>query len=619
MQSDISRHLPNALLAGSPQAVEAMTARVCGGESGKRPYRSVEACGGRWCLGAPEPDRLAAGRRYHVALLGTPYWNDESLDNRCRTAGPAAAFLAALEQFGEDALAQTHGPFAVAWTDEETGELSLAIDRAGMQELYWRGLDDGSIAAASRCDLASLAAVDSPRLDPVSLYNYLFYYCVPGPRTIFRDIRRLLPAQRLKIGAGAPVSTTYWRMPYGQAEMRDPEAWHAAVRETLSQAVARVRRSPDAEAGAFLSGGLDSSSIVGFLAEHSPNPKTFTIRFHDAAYDEGQYARLAATHFETEHHERYVLPEEVAPAMDGLSRLYDQPFGNSSAIAAYYCALSGRNAGVKTMIAGDGGDELFAGNARYLELRRYDVYGRIPALLRRFVFDPLLSPDLLNAIPVLGKAHRLRKRYAMSLPHRMFVAHHSFEAFRLDEVVAGELLAEMRGHDPIGLADSVCDSVEGGDDLQRMMAVDLKLTIADNDLIKVNRACALAGVEARYPMLDTEVMELAARIPSSQMLAGGRLRGLFKEAMREFLPSEILSKPKHGFGLPFKNWVGEHADLREKILDALSDLRRRKLFTENYLDALQQACLEDEAGKLRGNAWDMAMLELWLQSHEHSL
>jgi len=609
------------LLAGSPEAVTAMAARHDKVRENDGGLHRIESCGGRWALAASDPDRLVSRGRYTVALLGTPYWQDGAVEDqtRERDAGPAAAFLAALERFGEDAPMRTHGALAVAWTDEEQGTLCIAIDRAGMQDLYWRTLENGLVAVANRCDLASAAATESSTIDPVSLYNYLFYYCVPGPRTIFRGTHRLLPAEMACFGQAGPTRRRYWQMPYGEATERDPKEWHAALREALSRGVARARESALGESGCFLSGGLDSSSLAGFLAAQCPNSKSFTIRFHETAYDEGAYARLAAEHFATDHYERYVLPEEVLPVMDLLAWDCDQPYGNTSAVAAYYCAQAGREAGVKTMIAGDGGDELFAGNERYVHLGRYDVYGRIPLALRRYILDPLLVSKALDPLPLLGKVHRLRQRYAMSLPQRMFAEFHPFDAFGLEDVVACELLSEMRRHDPVEMAEEPFEATDTGDDLQRMMAVDLKLTIADNDLVKVNRACSLANAEVRYPMLDTEVMELAARIPSVQMLAGGRLRGLFKDAMDGFLPPEILTKPKHGFGLPFKTWAGEHGALREKILDTLNDLRGRKIFTERYIEALSDACRTHGQDKLRGNAWDAAMLELWLQAHEHRL
>jgi len=581
--------------------------------------QAENACGGRWSLAVFEPSRLRQRGRYTVAILGHPYWRDDGLEDRRRVSGAAEAFIEALNRFGDQAPAETHGAFAAAWADEETGTLSLAIDRAGIQELYWRRLGDGTMAAANRCDLAGAAGGEAPAIDPVSLYNYLFYYCVPSPGTIFRTTNRLLPAEKLRFGENGTVSTKYWRMPYEQAAIRDPAEWHHALRETLSRAVARARENTEGTSGAFLSGGLDSSTIAGMLAELQPWTKTVTIRFHEPGYDEGAYARLAAERFATEHHERYVLPEEVEPMMDRFAEVCDQPYGNTSAVAAYYCALAGREAGVETMIAGDGGDELFAGNERYLNVRRYDIYARIPPALRRYFFDPLLAPTVLDRFPILRKAHRLRRRYAMSLPERMFAEYHPFQTFRLDEVVSGELLSAMRVHDPVAVAEEAFNAAQGGDDLQAMMATDLKLTIADNDLVKVNRACALAGVEVRYPMLDTELMELAAQIPSDQMLAGGGLRGLFKDAMEDFLPEEILRKPKQGFGLPFKKWVGEHPSLREKVSDLLADLRGRGIFTDHYIDALQAACRSREETKLRGNAWDAAMLELWLQSHKQSL
>jgi len=535
------------------------------------------------------------------------------------TSGSDHAIDALVADFparGAGALEKLTGPFAAALYDRRTGALTLAVDRAGMAELFWTRRPDGTILFSQDCAALARAPGVAADIDPVSIYNYLFFYCIPAPRTIYRGIEKLMPGEAVTFSGAGIERSRYWRMPYAQDRAKSADDWSAEIRETLADAVGRSLGRQDGRAGCFLSGGLDSSTVAGMAAQSRPGIDSFTIRFREAAYDEGDYARIAAARFETTHHERYVTPEDVIPAMDALAGACGQPYGNTSIIAAYYCAMAAKDAGMSALLAGDGGDEIFAGNERYLYLQRYDVYGRIPAPLRRYLLDPLLAPAGVDRLPVLGKGRRLKQRFYMTLAERMFADYHPFRNFAPDDVFADDVHAGIGDHDPVDLARDSYAAAAGGDDVQRMMAVDMFLTIAANDLVKVNGACRAAGIDVRYPMLETEVMDLAARIPSDMMLRDGRLRGLFKHAMRPLLPDAILRKPKHGFGLPFQVWSASHPPLREKVCDHLHDLRSRGFFTDRYIDALQAACSGDDAFGLRGNAWDAAMLEMWFRHQE---
>lgn len=572
-------------------------------------------------LAGPE-GALATAGALEVTIVGAPFWNDPELAARARAAGPAAAFLLAAQRHGADAFAHTDGAFAAAILDRDAPALHIAIDRAGQHRLCHARTQGGGFAFASTAaSLAEMSGV-ADDIDPLALQDYLHFYCIPAPRTVWRAVRKLLPAECLTFRDGEVKSRLYWRMPYGEAARTDlaPGVWQERLRSGLEAAMDRTLATcGEAGVGSFLSGGLDSSTLTGLLARRRPGTKSFTIRFHDPRYDEGEFARIAAAAFPTDHRERHVVPEDVVAIMQRVAACTDEPYGNTSAIAAFHCAAAARDAGISVMIAGDGGDEIFAGNERYVSLARYDVYGRVPAPLRRFLLDPLLAPRLLDRLPVLGKAHRLMRRYHMTLPERMFADYHPFRHFSREQVFGPALLETAAAYDPLKLAGDAFAAPDEGDSLQRMMALDLRLIIADNDLVKVNSMCGLAGVGVRYPMLDRELMEMAAAIPSDIMMPGKRLRGLFKDSFSGFLPQAIIDKTKQGFGLPFREWVGEHGGLREIVLDALSGLAARPLFSRRYIEALQQSCREEDRQHLRGNAWDAAMLELWLRSHKASL
>ncbi|GAK32247.1 asparagine synthetase B [Iodidimonas nitroreducens] len=559
---------------------------------------------------------------YSVGLVGWVIWPDQKLQARARAEGEARAFLEAVRQYGAQVFRHMEGAFAAFFHDHRENSTSIAIDHAGQYRLFWMPYRGGFVFSSRLSVLSSLPDF-AANLRPESLHDYLFFYTTLSPNSLYAGVEKLLPGHAIRFHQGRAEPQPFWQMPYATS-LADPsprglsdlaqklyDGLDGAVERSLESA-----RSPDV--GSFLSGGLDSSTITGLAAAHHPGFKSFTIRFDDPRYDEGPYARLAAQRFHTDHHERLIEPHEVVGVMDQIAAYTDEPYGNTSAIAAYYCAIAARDAGVKVLLAGDGGDEIFAGNERYIDVRRYDVYGKIPEPLRRFLLDPLLASNRLDPLPFLGKAHRLMKRYHLSLPRRMFADYHPFQNFSAGDVAGPALYDHFSRANPLKSAESIYEAGQSGDPVQRMMALDLHLTIADNDLVKVNSMCALAGIDVRYPMLDRPLMELAASIPMDVLLADGRLRGFFKRSFAALLPTEIIEKKKHGFGLPFQVWVLDHPDLAHKLLDTLEDLRQRGLFTDLYIDALQHAVRGGGARNLLGNAWDATMLELWMKSHPTS-
>ena len=526
-----------------------------------------------------------------------------------------AGFDDLINRHGLDLPKHLDGAFALAMVDREARRATVAADALGLRRLYWC-LANGILFFATRTRPLVEAAQGLGDIDVQGLHHYLHYYMLPGTGTIYRGIEKLLPGQALTVADGRVSTTRYRQIAYAQDAEMSPDDWHAAIRQALRGATGRAMAGyAQDRIGTFLSGGLDSSTLTGLASEIAPGIKSFTIRFDEDGYDEGAYARLVADHFGTDHRERYVDPEDVVQAMDDVAAICDEPYGNTSAIAAYYCALEAQRSGVDCLIAGDGGDELFAGNERYVSLFKYDVYGRIPAWLRHAVLDPLLRPAPFGALPLVGKAQRLMRRYYMAMPQRMFAEHRPTTTLGHDRIFTTAFAAAAADNDPLSVAQAVYDAADGADALQRMMAVDLQLTVADNDLVKVNKMCELAGVAVRYPMLDAEVVAVASRIPSSVMVPQSRLRGLFKDAWQDFLPRATIDKPKHGFGLPFYEWAGRVPSLRDKILDTLSDLRQRAILTDAYVDRLQDACRREGDPALRHGAWDAAMLELWLKAH----
>jgi asparagine synthase (glutamine-hydrolysing) len=299
----------------------------------------------------------------------------------------------------------------------------------------------------------------------------------------------------------------------------------------------------------------------------------------------------------------------VAAAVADIATAHDQPFGNASVLPAFCCARFAREHGISRLLAGDGGDELFGGNERYAMQHIFSLYGRIPGPLRHGVLDPLLQR--MPAVGVLRKAKGYARQANIQLPERL-QTYNLLERLGASQVLDGGFLAGIDLSEPAALMRESYHGADAGSQINRLLALDLRFTLADSDLPKVNRACELAGVEVAYPLLDAEVVDFSLRLRPDMKLRGTRLRWFFKEALRDFLPREVLEKQKHGFGLPFGPWLRDHARLRELAGDTLAGLRRRHIVNEALLDDLMNNRLAEHAAYYGTLVWVLMTLALWL-------
>jgi asparagine synthase (glutamine-hydrolysing) len=342
-------------------------------------------------------------------------------------------------------------------------------------------------------------------------------------------------------------------------------------------------------------------------------PSTYSIGFAAAGYDEMEYARITARHFCTEHHEYYVTPDDVVRAIPLLAAAYDQPFGNASAVPTYYCARLAQADGVARLLGGDGGDELFGGNARYAKQAQLAYYERIPDSWRRRLLEPLLLGWAgVASIPVARKARSYVAQARSPMPAR-YESYNLLERLGPGNVFAAEFLAGIDQARPLTRLQEAYRSTEASSLINRMLALDLRFTLADNDLLKVTRTCDIAGIDVAFPLLHESVVEFAAGLPPDFKLRGTRLRYFFKEALRDLLPPATITKKKHGFGLPAGLWLRDYAPLHELAGDTLATLRGRHIFRNDLLDRLLTHQLQDHPGYYGTLAWVLMMLELWLQ------
>lgn len=505
---------------------------------------------------------------------------------------------------------QLAGQGALLVVDCSAGCIQLAVDRLGRTPLYYC-LGDGAIVLSS--SLAWLRArMPQVALSTQALYDYVYFHMIPAPLAAYSGAAKLQSGQKLVASAEAATLHRYWLPGFGSRPGPQPEPAGRELRELLQWSVADSLRDAGST-GAFLSGGLDSSTIAGLLAEASPGSDAYAIGFEAEGYDEMPYARITAGHFGLRLHEYYVTPADVVEKLPSIAASFPEPFGNSSALPAYFCARNAASDGIDTLLAGDGGDELFAGNERYAKQKEFRHYQHIPGWFRRGLLEPL-ARLLPRSIPPCGKISSYIRQAATPLPERL--QYYSF----LEQIAPGEVFTEgfLNSVDtgaPLDLIRDIYHAPAEGDELDRMLYLDWQVTLADNDLRKVSHACKLAGVAVRFPMLDDRLVEFSTRIPSDIKLPGRALRDYYKRAMQGWLPEATINKSKHGFGLPFGVWTREHAPLQAMAYEHILGLESRNIFKPEFLEDAIARHRSGHAAYYGELIWVLMVLEIWISAN----
>jgi asparagine synthase (glutamine-hydrolysing) len=544
-----------------------------------------------------------------VAVAGRPYWRGRS--ELPASEAIAREILDVYRERGVRLLDRLHGSFALAVVEPSRGSAVLALDRMGVQRLAYAETPAGLVFSTSAEAVARHTAT-SPALDRQAVLDYLFFHMVPSPRSIFAEVRKLPAATVAEYADGRLKLSRYWTPAFVEDRPGDYEPLAQELLESLRTGVRAA--SPGAASGAFLSGGLDSSTVAGVLSEVAPPARTFSIGFGFPDYDELSYARIANARFGCVGHEHDITAGDIVASFAAIAEAYDEPFGNSSALPAYYCARLARQHGVAHLLAGDGGDELFAGNSRYADQVVFQHYERVPAAARALLEAGLRAcPDAL-ARGVIRKARGYVTKANTPLPDRL-EAWNLLHQIGTAEILHPDFLAAVDVEGPVGHMRDVYRSAPSNSQLNRLLYYDWRFTLADNDLRKVEAMCELAGVAVSYPMLHPDVVEMSTRVPPGMKMPGTALRDFYKRAMTDFLPEEIIHKKKHGFGLPFGLWLQQSQELREIVLGNLADLRRRQIVRDGFLDRLLDLHGTEDARYYGVFVWVLAMLEQWLSAH----
>lgn len=551
---------------------------------------------------------------YVAAIVGAPRWITSELATVAARNGHGAALIAAWRQNGVGLFDSLRGPFALVLVDKQRAQSLLAVDRFGIERLCYGTSTTGALKfGPSAIDVAA-ACGRSRQLCADAIYHYLFYHMIPSPLTVFDGVKKLEPGHYVLTTSATTRVERYFHPRYIAGEAVNRSVLEHTLLVQLRAAVSRTVE--DVPVGAFLSGGLDSSTVVGLLSEHSRPAHSYSIGFSEERYNELEYARVVARHFGTVHHERLVTPDDVADAIPLIAAAYDEPFGNSSAVPAYYCAEFAAADGIRTLLAGDGGDELFAGNSRYVQQLKLEAYQKLPEVLRRRFLEPLLGDSTWpGQVPLVRKAASYVKQARVPLPDRLESWNHLVRTGP-QSILHPEFAATIDATAPLALLRRVYARSSATATVDRMLELDWQQTLADNDLRKVMRTCELAGVNVRFPLLDDELAAFSMRVPATFKIRGLRLRDFYRRACDGFLPDAVLRKRKHGFALPFGIWMAEHDRLRAIGAASLGALRQRNVIRNEYLDELVSRHGSEHAAYFGEFIWVLVMLEQWLTSHD---
>ena len=514
------------------------------------------------------------------------------------------------EDLGAAFVDQLDGMFAIALWDEREGRLLLVRDRAGKKPLFYYR-DDRRIVFAS--EIKGILAHPAVRLeiDPSAIPGYFLRGYVAHPSTFYRGICQVKPGSFVAVDRdGGTAERKYWQLQFpedGQRRQVEPAAARERVRELVTDAVRR-RLVSDVPLGAFLSGGIDSTIVVGLMSRLTTEPvKTFTIGFEgDAAYDETSPARRTASRFGTEHTEFRVRPSAV-DLIDRLIWHHDGPFGDSSAIPTFLVSELTRQH-VTVVLTGDGGDELFAG---YLRFRAALAAGRLPSALGGMLGAALsVLPAAPNERHLLARARRFVRFMHLPLLERAARWNSVFQD-DLPGILRPELLGET-ALEPLQHVRAILDRVRHYSPLSQLLAVNFESYLPDDLLVKTDRCTMANALEARAPFLDTALTEYAAMLPDSLKVRGGQGKAILRDAFADLLPTELQRRPKTGFGVPLDAWF--RGELRSYIRDTLLAPASA---SRGYLnpDAVRRVVDDHQAGRTNDGhrLWTLVCFERWLQ------
>lgn len=539
----------------------------------------------------------------------------EARGHRFRTNSDTEVLVHLYEEDAEQLVERLRGMFAFALWDRTRRRLLLARDRLGIKPLYLYRDGEKLLFGSEIKSILAHPGINR-RVDPAALEDYLTFGVVPGPRSIFAGIEKLPPAHVLTIGPGSwdGIPRRYWRLSLEPDHGPSADEWGEAIRSKLDEAL-RLHMIADVPVGAFLSGGFDSSVVVASCAGMTQGPlQTFSMGFREGAFSELPHARLVADVFGTKHVEEVVTPDAV-DLLEELTRYYDEPFADASAVPTFLVSrLASRS--VKVVLSGDGGDEAFGGYARYAhDLKEAAVRDRLPGWFRQTILGSLgRAWPKADWLPRPFRAKTLLTNLALDAGRAYANTLSSCRPPLRRQLIAPDLATTLNGYDPGQVVRDGFATAPLGDALGGMIAADVAMVLPDDFLVKVDRASMAHGLEVRPPLLDHELLELAARIPSHWKVKGGQTKWIFKQACGPRLPANVAQRPKQGFDVPVDAWL--RGPLRPMLEAAVLDPRAPvgQLIDQATARRVYQAHLAG-VGRHGQVLWSLLMLARWTERY----
>ncbi len=527
----------------------------------------------------------------------------EARGHRFRTSSDTETILHGYEEYGVKCLERLRGMFAFGLWDRRARRLLLARDRIGIKPLFYR-LERGRITFASELRALRALSTNSVEIDPQAVYDFFGFRYVPAPGTFYRGVEKLLPAHYLLADAKGLQIAPYWSIPPEDTAPLSAEDYGGQVVEMLRESV-RLRLIADVPLGAFLSGGVDSSAIVALMAELGAKPlRTFSVGFKEREFSELPYAAEIARKFATEHTEIIVHARDLAEDLERLVAFRDEPVAEPADVALY--RMSKRAAeSVKVVLAGEGGDELFAGYPKYAADRLAGLVSALPkeatrAIIRWLPYRQRRAKIALEALSIADEAERSATWFA------------SFSREERESLFAPAFLEQVDVAHPAHVFAKVLDQVRQRSPLKRMLYADLKIWLPDNLLLRGDQMTMAASIEERVPFLDHKMVELAARIPGRLLAGAFRTKTLLKQAFKPLLPAETIRRRKVGFTVPAGLWFRNSLQSFVKDLVLSPQARSRDYFNSSNMERSVREHLEGVRDRSK-QLWALVNFELWLR------
>ncbi|MFC1747521.1 asparagine synthase (glutamine-hydrolyzing), partial [Pseudomonadota bacterium] len=525
-----------------------------------------------------------------------------------KTHTDTEVILALYQQEGEACLEKLNGMFAIALWDKTKQKLFIARDRVGKKPLYYFQ-HDGQFAFAS--EIKSLLTLpDIPRdirLDAV--YDFFAYQYVPDPKSIFKHIHKLPPGHYMTVDAQGIEIKQYWDISLKNVSQESETHLTEQLLEVATRCTKR-RMISDVPLGAFLSGGIDSGGVVAMMAMNSNKPvKTCSIGFDDKRFNETEFAQIVADKYKTEHHE-FTVHQNVKDNLEKIVRFFDEPFADPSLVPTYFVSELARQQ-VTVAIAGDGGDEVFAGYSKYsIDDIENRLRNKFPRWLRKSVFPILANLLARSNATVCRKGKSLLTSLSLEPAMGFYLTNAMIEDRHWNALVKPEVKKELGDYHPSKLTTDAYEKSDGPDHLAKILYTDMKTYLPGGILVKVDRMSMANSLEVRAPILDKEVMEFAATVPSNMKFRDGEKKYILKEAFKPLLPDDILYRKKMGFSVPLASWLrGEIKELAEAYLFSKSQ-GIQQFFDMQVVERLWQQHQSEKADH-SNILWSMLMFQMW--------